>query len=127
MPVNSIWEGSGNVMCLDVLRALQRTPEAADALRAELAPARGADARLDAFLARLDIALAARPDEAQARRLVEMIVLAVPAAPPGRLPPPAVPRRLCARRPPGGRGPPFRAAPAGHHLPPPLQRRAPAP
>ncbi len=43
MPVNSIWEGSGNVMCLDVLRALVRTPEAADALRAELASARSAD------------------------------------------------------------------------------------
>ena len=35
-PVNSIWEGSGNVMCLDVLRAIVRTPEAADVLRAEL-------------------------------------------------------------------------------------------
>ena len=35
-PVNSIWEGSGNVMCLDVLRAIDRTADAGDVLRAEL-------------------------------------------------------------------------------------------
>ncbi|WP_256825600.1 acyl-CoA dehydrogenase family protein, partial [Pseudomonas juntendi] len=40
-PVNSIWEGSGNVMALDVLRALQREPEALPALEAEFAPASG--------------------------------------------------------------------------------------
>jgi putative acyl-CoA dehydrogenase len=44
-PVNSIWEGSGNVMCLDVLRALGKGPEAARALAAELAPAAALDAR----------------------------------------------------------------------------------
>ena len=38
-PVNSIWEGSGNVMCLDVLRAIARTPKAAEVLRHELADA----------------------------------------------------------------------------------------
>src|SRR5256886_15614810 len=46
-PLNSIWEGSGNVMCLDVLRAARREPDAVEALLSELAAARGADSRLD--------------------------------------------------------------------------------
>ena len=50
-PLNSIWEGSGNVMALDVLRALAREPEALDAFFAEVRAPRGADARLDAFAA----------------------------------------------------------------------------
>ena len=78
-PVNSIWEGSGNVMCLDVLRALNKEPETADALRAELATARGVDARYDAFIAALDDELV-RPDEAAARRLVGRIAVALQAA-----------------------------------------------
>ena len=49
-PLNSIWEGSGNVICLDVLRALHREPAVAPALLAELEGARGADGRLDAAL-----------------------------------------------------------------------------
>lgn len=52
-PVNSIWEGSGNVMCLDVLRALAREPESREALMAELGAARGLDGRLDAEMAAL--------------------------------------------------------------------------
>jgi putative acyl-CoA dehydrogenase len=51
-PVNSIWEGSGNVVALDVLRALTREPAAVAAFTAELDLARGADARLDAAIAR---------------------------------------------------------------------------
>ena len=50
-PVNAIWEGSGNVICLDVLRALVREPDAAPALLAELRLARGSDRRLDAWVA----------------------------------------------------------------------------
>jgi len=53
MPLNSIWEGSGNVMCLDVLRAIAKHPACLDALAAEVAPARGRDKRLDAFASRL--------------------------------------------------------------------------
>jgi len=49
-PVNSIWEGSGNVMALDVLRALSREPAALPALEAEFAPARGRHARFDQAL-----------------------------------------------------------------------------
>ena len=47
-PVNSIWEGSGNVMCLDVLRAIERTPKAAEVLHA--GTRRDGDARLKAFV-----------------------------------------------------------------------------
>jgi putative acyl-CoA dehydrogenase len=79
-PVNSIWEGSGNVMCLDVLRALGKSPEAArEALAAELAPAAGLDARFGACTARLLGDLAAPAGEYGARRLAERIVVAVQA------------------------------------------------
>jgi putative acyl-CoA dehydrogenase len=113
MPVNSIWEGSGNVMCLDVLRALTRTPEAGEALRAELAPARGGDARLDRFVAALDAMLAARPEEAQARRLAEHLVLALQGALLVRFAPPAVADAFCASRLQGERAGTFGALPSG--------------
>jgi len=69
-PVNSIWEGSGNVMALDVLRALQREPEALPALEAEFAPAAGQYREFDAALAAWR-ALLADPAQAefQARRI----------------------------------------------------------
>ena len=127
MPVNSIWEGSGNVMCLDVLRALTRTPEAGDALRAELAPARGGDARLDGFVAKLEAALAARPDEAGARRLSEMMVLALQGALLVRFAPPAVADAFCASRLAGERGGAFGALPAGLDVHAIVERAAPAP
>jgi len=80
-PVNSIWEGSGNIMCLDVLRALGRDSGAGEALRAELAAARGGDARLDRFVTALESALSGSAgDEGAARRLVERMVLALQAA-----------------------------------------------
>ncbi|MDP2408783.1 MAG: isovaleryl-CoA dehydrogenase [Pseudolabrys sp.] len=79
-PVNSIWEGSGNVMCLDVLRAIGRMPNVGDVLRQELAE--GDDARLTAFAGRLQQRLVAtdRADDAQARVLVRELVLALQAA-----------------------------------------------
>src|SRR6185369_13048495 len=46
-PLNGIWEGSGNVNALDVLRALGREPDAVDALSTEIEAARGGDTRLD--------------------------------------------------------------------------------
>ena len=52
-PLNSIWEGSGNVTALDLLRALARSPGSIEALRAELSLAAGADPRLDAATQRL--------------------------------------------------------------------------
>jgi putative acyl-CoA dehydrogenase len=80
-PVNSIWEGSGNVMCLDVLRAFGKSPEAVHAaLAAELAPATGLDPRFARFAERLLADLeAGRVDEFGARVLAERIVLAVQA------------------------------------------------
>jgi putative acyl-CoA dehydrogenase len=79
-PVNSIWEGSGNVMCLDVLRAFAKGPETRDALAAELALAAGRDARFDAYCARLLDGLGTvAGDEFGARRLAEHLVVAVQA------------------------------------------------
>ena len=75
-PLNSVWEGSGNVMCLDVLRALMKEPEAAPALFAELDESAGADPRLDAHVAKLRGELADLADiEARARRVVEAMAL----------------------------------------------------
>ena len=97
-PVNSIWEGSGNVMCLDVLRAIARTPNAADVLRAELDD--GGDARLKAFAGKAAERLAApeRNDEAQARALTRDLVLALQAALLIKHAPPAVADAFCASR-----------------------------
>jgi putative acyl-CoA dehydrogenase len=81
-PVNSIWEGSGNVMCLDVLRALGKAPEQARAaLAAELEPALARDARFADYAGRLlDELPGAVGDEQGARALAGRIVLAVQAA-----------------------------------------------
>ncbi|HKA99049.1 MAG TPA: acyl-CoA dehydrogenase family protein [Streptosporangiaceae bacterium] len=85
-PLNSIWEGSGNVTALDVLRALARTPGCAEALLAELDLAAGGDPRLDAAAARLRHSLAgletATSLEAQhrARRLAGRIAVTMQAA-----------------------------------------------
>jgi putative acyl-CoA dehydrogenase len=73
-PLNSIWEGSGNVNALDVLRALAREPGAVEAFRAEIGLARGADRRLDAAADRLAKELMTA-DESSARRVVESMAL----------------------------------------------------
>ncbi|MGC0153919.1 acyl-CoA dehydrogenase family protein [Chromobacterium vaccinii] len=76
-PVNSIWEGSGNVMCLDVLRALRREPDAWQSLLDELAGLAGDDENLRAALAEL-AALASLPPaqlEIQGRRLAQLLAL----------------------------------------------------
>lgn len=78
MPVNSIWEGSGNIMCLDVLRALTRTPAAIDVLTEEIRPVASADRRLGQFLARMHET--ATDDEAHARAFVRDLVIALQAA-----------------------------------------------
>jgi putative acyl-CoA dehydrogenase len=81
MPVNSIWEGSGNVMCLDVLRALGKNQRTADALMAELAPAQGRNAHFDAHLLRLSAVMRGTEDlQSRARSLTHDLVLAVQAA-----------------------------------------------
>src|SRR6516164_4554470 len=53
-PLNGIWEGAGTVVCLDVLRSIQRFPACVPALLDELRAAKGADPRYDAFLAELE-------------------------------------------------------------------------
>jgi putative acyl-CoA dehydrogenase len=75
-PVNSIWEGSGNVMCLDVLRAFGKAPDARAALAQELGLAAGRDARYDAWCAQLleEIGTVAA-SEFGARRLAERLVV----------------------------------------------------
>ena len=78
-PVNSIWEGSGNVQCLDVLRALSKEPGVLDALLAELGDGHG-DARLKAHVERLGMALRDTDDmQYRARQLTEDIAVALQA------------------------------------------------
>ena len=80
-PLNSIWEGSGNIMCLDVLRALTREPRTREALEQLLAPARGRDPRYDRYLASLHRELTAAADEELcARELTQRIALSAQAA-----------------------------------------------
>ncbi|OQS44489.1 acyl-CoA dehydrogenase family protein [Chromobacterium haemolyticum] len=75
-PLNSIWEGSGNVMCLDVIRALQREPEAWQALLEDLAALSGGEPALAAALVQLR-ELAARPAELEplGRRFAQLLAL----------------------------------------------------
>jgi putative acyl-CoA dehydrogenase len=80
-PLNSIWEGSGNIQCLDVLRALSREPESATAVLAELAAATGRDAVFDRWLERMQTELApGNIAESGARLLTERLALGLQAA-----------------------------------------------
>jgi putative acyl-CoA dehydrogenase len=110
-PLNSVWEGSGNVMCLDVRRAL-RAPGAADAVLAELSSARGGDPRLDRFVAGLEPKLRAS-EESEARTLVERLVLAVAASLLVRFAPREVADAYCASRLEGSWTGAFGTLPAG--------------
>jgi putative acyl-CoA dehydrogenase len=119
-PLNGIWEGSGNVMCLDVLRAVAREPATIDAFRAELGAATGADDRYDSFVGRLDHELATLPEpdavERGARRLVESMALALQGSLVLRFAPPAVADVFCASRLDGDRGMAYGTLPAGLDL-----------
>lgn len=111
-PLNSIWEGSGNVMCLDVLRALHREAGTREAFLAELALSDGADPRLDAHVARLRGELADPTDaELRARRLVEAMALALQGSLVVRHAPPAVAEAFCAARLAGDHGHAFGTLP----------------
>jgi putative acyl-CoA dehydrogenase len=96
-PVNSIWEGSGNIMCLDVLRAIGRMPNAGEVLKAEMTIG---DKRVDAFATRLMQHLSSPTShgEAQARALTRDLVLALQAALLVRYAPAAVSDAFCASR-----------------------------
>ncbi len=100
-PLGSIWEGSGNVAALDVLRAMVKEPEVFPALMDECELAAGADARLDAHLTRVKDqvgAVFAEETQFQARRLVENLALALQGSLVVRHSPPAVADAFCASR-----------------------------
>jgi putative acyl-CoA dehydrogenase len=124
-PVNSIWEGSGNVMCLDVLRANGRTPNIGDVLKHELD---GSDTRLKAFSKKLLDRLAAseRNDEAQARALTRDLVVGLQAALLIKHAPTAVADAFCVSRLGGEGGGAFGTLPPGLDLRAIVERGAPA-
>jgi putative acyl-CoA dehydrogenase len=109
-PLNSIWEGAGNVNALDVLRGMERAPDTVEAFLAELE--HGADVRLDASIARLKDELSS-PDEAGARRLVERMALCLQGSLLVRHAPPEVTDAFCASRLVGDGGRAYGTLPTG--------------
>jgi putative acyl-CoA dehydrogenase len=98
-PLNSIWEGAGNVQALDVLRVLQREPQALNAYLQEVGRARGADHRLDAAIKSLLTELADLDGiEGRARRLTERLALVLQGSLLVRFAPPEVADAFCASR-----------------------------
>jgi len=99
-PLNGIWEGAGNLIALDVLRALRREPDALDAVRDEIALASGGDRRLDQFAGQLfaEAEDAIRGSDVRARRVAEMIALAVQASLLVRFAPPGIADAFCGSR-----------------------------
>jgi putative acyl-CoA dehydrogenase len=113
-PLNGIWEGTGNVICLDVLRAMQREPDSVGIFLDEVRKAKGSDARLDAFAAQLELRLAKINDlEPIARRVVEMMAFALQASLLVRYSPPAVADAFCTTRLDGDWGRAFGTLPQG--------------
>jgi putative acyl-CoA dehydrogenase len=118
-PLNSIWEGAGNINSLDVLRVLARRPESMAALLDEVAPARAAEPRLDRAAAAVERELAAAdPDglQAGARRLVERLAVLLQGSLLVRHGHPAVADAFCASRVAGDRGAAFGTLPPGLDL-----------
>lgn len=98
-PINAIWEGSGNVQCLDVLRAMQRSPGTVDAFFTELRKAQGGHAALDRWMAALKCDFADLDDlEYRARQVVDRMALAIQAALLVQHAPAAVADSFCASR-----------------------------
>ncbi len=98
-PLNSIWEGSGNVIALDVLRAMGRSSASLAAVLAEIEPALGADPRLDAAVKRLHAELG-DPEQlpARARRVASLLALCLQGALLSRHAEPTVADAFCASR-----------------------------
>jgi putative acyl-CoA dehydrogenase len=116
-PLNGLWEGSGNVMCLDVLRAMAREPSALDAFWTEVERAAGVDARLDAATAGLRKELGDLDGlEGRARRLVEMMACLLSASLLLRHAPHEVADAFCASRLAGDWGRAFGTLPSGLSL-----------
>jgi putative acyl-CoA dehydrogenase len=113
-PLASIWEGSGNVQCLDVLRAMARNPAAVEAFFAEVEEATGTEPRLDKAVGELRDELSDLEGiESRARRVVERMALALQASLLLRYGDPAVADAFCASRLEGDAGLAFGTLPAG--------------
>ncbi len=113
-PLNSIWEGSGNVIALDVLRALAHEPQSLEAFYAELGLAAGANAALDSFSDRLAAELSDGEQlEFRARIIVEQMALALQGALLVQHAPAAVSEAFCAARLGDGRSLNYGTLPAG--------------
>ena len=126
-PVNGVWEGSGNVICLDVLRAMARAPESLDAYWREVDLAAGADARLDTAVSELRKELGDLVEvEARARRLVERMAVVFQGSLLVRHASGAVADAFCASRLKGDGGLAFGTLPAGLDLPAIVGRAFPA-
>jgi putative acyl-CoA dehydrogenase len=126
-PLMSIWEGSGNVQALDVLRAMVKSPDAVEAFFAEVADAFGADSRLDAFAEATRSELDDLEEiEARARRVVERMALALQASLLVRFGDEAVADAFCATRLDGDWGNAFGTLPAGTDLGRIIDRHTPA-
>jgi putative acyl-CoA dehydrogenase len=127
-PVNSIWEGSGNVNALDVLRAMGREPESVAAFLGEVERGQGSDARLDRAIVDLKRELANHPDDAEtrARRVVERMALALQGSLLVRYGDPAVADAFCASRLGGDWGHSLGTLPPGARLAAIVERHRPA-
>ena len=126
-PLNGVWEGSGNVICLDVLRAMGREPESVDAFFAEVDRGRGRDARLDRFVDAVRGEFTDFTDvERRARRIVERLALALQGALLVRHGDPAVADAFCASRLEGDHGRAFGTLPVGLRYDAILERAWPA-
>jgi putative acyl-CoA dehydrogenase len=97
-PLNGIWEGSGNIICLDVLRALKREPRASDVFLAELTRASAVNPHLDRAINALEADLGSNPQEDNARNLVERMALTLQAALLAQHAPPVISDAFCATR-----------------------------
>ncbi|MFN3495561.1 MAG: isovaleryl-CoA dehydrogenase [Hydrogenophaga sp.] len=125
MPLNSIWEGAGNIMAIDLLRALRKS-DAAAALAHELAPAKGMHPALDRLAAQLPIRVEEMATEMEARRLAQDVALAVQAALLAQTAPGAVFGAFCDSRIDGRWGHSFGSLGAGVDFDAILQRVKPA-
>jgi putative acyl-CoA dehydrogenase len=127
-PLNSIWEGSGNVQCLDVLRAMVKSPASVEAFFAEVADGAASEPRLQTFVESLRAELPGDLEtiEARARRVVEKMALALQASLLVRYGDEAVADAFCASRLSGDWGQAFGTLPAGTDFGRIIERHRPA-
>jgi putative acyl-CoA dehydrogenase len=128
-PLNSIWEGSGNVQCLDVLRAMVKSPASVEAFFGEVLEGAGAEPRLDAYVAELreDIPGDVETIQERARRVVERMAIALQASLLVRYGDEAVADAFCASRLGGDWGHAFGTLPPGSDFGRIISRHSPTP